>query len=71
MKELINLIPNYLYSDVEYARFCHLDIPGMRTEELTDEFHYLRAHLWGLPCDSWVRERVGVLETELKRRGKK
>ena len=68
---LINLIPDCLRSDVEYARFHHLDIPGMETEELTYEFHYLRAHLWGLPADNWLRKRVVVLDSELRKRGKK
>jgi len=68
---LINQIPDCLRSDAEYARFHHLDIPGMETEELIDEFHYLRAHLWGSPADSWPRERVTALETELRKRGRK
>lgn len=68
---LINLTPDPLQSDAEYARFHCSDVPDMETEELIDEFHYLRAHLWGSPADSWPRERVTVLETELRNRGRK
>ena len=64
------LIPDPTSSDQQYKRFYHLDLPELEDVELTDEFHYLRAHLWELPADKWLRERVKALETELyKRRG--
>jgi hypothetical protein len=62
------LIPDPLHSDEQYNRFHHLDIPYMETHELVDEFHYLRAHFWGLLADDWRRERVRMLESELKKR---
>ena len=62
------LIPDPLHNDEQYNRFYHFDIPYMETQELADELHYLRAHLWGLLADDWRRERVRVLESELKRR---
>lgn len=64
------LMPDPLAGDQQYKRFYHLDLPELEDTELTDEFHYLRAHLWGLLADNWLRERVKALETELyKRRG--
>lgn len=66
------LIPNPLNSDVEYARFHHLDIPDLEDTELVDELSCLRVFLCGLPPEHWLRKRVKVLQGELtKRRGKK
>lgn len=66
------LVPNPLDTYGQFYRFYHYDIATKKTEELADEFHYLRAHLWGLPSGSWLRERTMMLERELcKRRGRK
>jgi len=62
------LIPNPLASDRQYERFYCLDISGLEDMELTDELNYLRAHLWGLPPIHWARERVFLLEEEMKKR---
>lgn len=62
------LIPNPLNTDMEYARLYHLDLPYLDDTQLVDEFNYIRAHLWQLPPGHWLRERVRMLESELKRR---
>jgi hypothetical protein len=65
-------IPNPLNSDRQFARFCHHDVAYLTDYELKDEINALRPHLWGLPNDNWLRERVAQLEDELvKRRGGK
>jgi hypothetical protein len=64
----VTLIPDPLNSDVEYTRFNHLDIPDLEDTELMDELNCLRVHLWRLSSDHWLRERVKVLEGELKKR---
>ncbi|MFC2034883.1 hypothetical protein ACFLUJ_02045 [Chloroflexota bacterium] len=61
-------VPNPLISEQEYARFYHLDIPELENVELTDELHYFRSLLWGLPTEHWLRERVSQLEAELQKR---
>ena len=61
-------IPDPLNSESEYARFNHFDIPELDNSELTDELNYVKAHLWGVPRDDWQRQRVKVLETELRNR---
>ena len=64
------LVPDPLSSDRQYARFNHLDLPGLEDIELSDELYALRPLLWGLSGDHWLRERVQMLEDELvKRRG--
>jgi len=67
----ITLTPNPINSDVEYARFHHLDLENLEDTELRDELYALRPLLWGLSPDNWLRDRVKTLERELaKRRGK-
>ena len=63
-----SLIPNPLASDRQYRRFYCLDIGGLEDMELTDELNYLRPQLWGLPPVHWARERVFLLEEEMKKR---
>jgi len=64
------LVPDPLFSDRQFQRFCHLDIADKETGELADELYALRPQLWGLPADHWLRERVTMLEAEMiKRRG--
>jgi hypothetical protein len=62
------LIPDPLNSDAEYARFHFLDIPELDNIELRDELNYIKALLWGIPAEHWLRERVRQLETEITRR---
>jgi hypothetical protein len=62
------LIPDPLNSDVEYDRFNHFDIPELDDTQVMDELNYIKALLWGLPVDHWLRERVKALESELSRR---
>jgi hypothetical protein len=62
------LIPDPLNSDMEYTRFHHLDIPDLDDTKLLDELNYLRARLWNLPPQHWLRERANVLEHELAKR---
>lgn len=74
IKEMVTteLIPNPTESDRQYARYHHLDIAGSDDTALIDEANFLQSVLWGLPRDSWLRERVRLLRIELaKRRGKK
>ena len=68
MDNLTILIPNPLDSDQQYARFHHLDIPYLDDMQLRDEVNYFRVLLWGLPRGHWLRERVKILESELKKR---
>lgn len=66
---LINLVPDPLYSDLQYERFHHLDIPCLEDAELIDELHALAPLLWWrLPHGRWLRERVGELQKELSKR---
>jgi hypothetical protein len=67
---LPHVVPDPLSSNKQYARFRHLDIDGLQDSELVDERYALRPLLWGLPSDHWLRERVAVLESELRKRGK-
>ncbi len=62
------LIPDPLSSDKQFVRFYHLDVPELEDSELADEYHYFRAHLFRLPADDWLRERVARLEAELIKR---
>lgn len=62
------LIPDPLRSSGQYDRFYYLDIPELDDISLTDELYALRPLLWGLPADHWLRERVSMLETELRKR---
>jgi hypothetical protein len=62
------LVPNPLNSDRQYYRFHHLDLPDLDDTELADELNYLRPLLWGLDSEHWFRERVMMLENELRKR---
>lgn len=62
------LIPDPLNTDTECDRFYHLDVPELDDSELTDEVNYIRALLWQVPANDWLRERVNVLENELSKR---
>ncbi|MFW6105164.1 MAG: hypothetical protein ACOC7P_01120 [Chloroflexota bacterium] len=62
------LIPDPFASSQQFDRFHHLDLPGLDDSELIDELHALRPLLWGLPKDDWLRRRVMMLESEMKRR---
>jgi len=66
--QFLDLIPDPLSSLEQYYRFHHLDIPQLEDNELADEFNYLRTRLWQLPAHHWVRQRVAMIESELKRR---
>jgi uncharacterized protein YecA (UPF0149 family) len=48
-----------------YLRLYHLDIAGLKTSELIDEFNALRPQLWQLSADDWRRERVAAIIREL------
>lgn len=63
-----NLVPCPLSSDRQYYRFHHVDLPDLDDTHLTDELHYLRPRLWGIPPNHWLRERVARLESELRKR---
>ena len=65
---MTNLIPDPLNSDTEYDRFNHFDIPALDDTQLTDELNYIRALLWGIPAEHWLRDRAKMLETEITRR---
>jgi hypothetical protein len=62
------LIPNPIETEEQYGRFHHLDLPGLDDTDAIDELHALRPLLWGLPKDDWLRERVRMIDCELKRR---
>lgn len=77
------LIPNQLDSDQQYNRFHHHDLAHMETEDLLDEFYFLRSRLWLFKADlftrrfrlfeqsrkiQWARERTARIEAELRRR---
>lgn len=62
------LVPDPLVSDQQCARFYHADIEELEDTELVDELACLRVLLWKLPPDHWLRERVRVLEIELRKR---
>jgi hypothetical protein len=62
------IVPDPLYSDRQYARFHNLDLLGCEDTELLDELSTLRPLLFGLPAAHWLRQRVGAIESELKRR---
>jgi len=68
INQFLDLIPEPLNSLEQYYHFHHLDIPELEDDELIDEFNYLRTRLWRLPAQHWVRQRVAMLESELKRR---
>jgi hypothetical protein len=63
-----NVIPDPLISLEQLNRYCHSDITELEDTELTDEMNALRPLLWGLDSDSWLRDRVKRLETELAKR---
>lgn len=65
------LVPNPLDTDLQFARFHHLDVPCSDDMQLIDELDHLRVRLWGLPPDHWLRERVRILKNELRKRGKR
>ena len=66
---MICLIPDPNDSEAQYCRYYHLDIPGLDDTDIIDELHALRPLLWWkLAGDGWLRERVGLLESELRRR---
>ena len=62
------LVPDPLFSDRQYERFNHLDLPELEDGELLDELWALRPGLWGLDAEHWLRERVIMLEKELSKR---
>ena len=64
----IIVIPDPLATDGQYRRFYHQDIADCEDSELLDELWALRPHLWGLPADHWLRERIAKLEVELIKR---
>jgi hypothetical protein len=65
---MTTLIPNPFDSDSQYYRFHYIDIIALEDSELQDELWALRPHLWGLPANHWLRERVSRLEAELQKR---
>lgn len=68
IRDIGELVPNFLDTDRQYDRYHHLDLPGVEDIDLTDELNCLRVFLWGLPRDHWLRQRVRALETEAARR---
>ncbi len=62
------LVPDPLNSGRQYSRFYHLDLPDLDDTEITDELNYLRPLLWGLDSEHWLRERVKMIEGELRKR---
>jgi len=62
------LVPDPLVSDRQYDRFYHLDLSELEDMELTDGLNYLRPLLRGLDPQHWFRERVGMIEAELRKR---
>ncbi len=62
------LIPDPLADSKQYRRFYCIDLDELEDMELTDEINYLRPKLWGLPKVNWARERVWLLEEEMKKR---
>ncbi len=60
--------PNPFASLEQSDRFYHLDIPDLPDSELRDELYHLYPLLWKLPMDNWFRERVAMLEQELRER---
>ena len=62
------LVPDPLVSDRQYRRFHHLDMSALNDADLTDELNHLRSLLWGFPDAHWLRQRVGMIETEIRKR---
>ena len=62
------LIPDPLYSDGEYQRFYHLDLPELDDTQLTDEVNYIRPLLWRLESVHWLRARAKMIEGEIRKR---
>ena len=62
------LVPDPLVSDRQYERFHNLDIADLDDTELTDELNHLRPLLWGLDSQHWLRKRVEMILTELRKR---
>lgn len=63
----LDAIPNPLVSLQQCSRFYCLDLAWLEDTELADELNYLKPKLWGLPPEHWLRERVRLLEEELKK----
>jgi len=61
-------VPNPIDTEDQFYRYHNLDLPNLDIEELLAEFDWIRAHVWGVPANSWWRERVKAIEGELKTR---
>ncbi|OGN94155.1 MAG: hypothetical protein A2Z75_08370 [Chloroflexi bacterium RBG_13_50_10] len=81
---MIRLVPNPLYSDLEYSRYHHLDLQDMEVEDLQCELCSARCQLWALKSSDrwaqrlgrfeckhrivWLEERISRIWAELNRR---
>jgi len=61
-------VPNPFDSFEQRERYYHFDIPYLETAELRKELHALCPHLWELPDDHWMHQRVDMLQHELAKR---
>lgn len=68
--DIAELVPDPLYSDRQFDRYYHIDLPQLEDTDLIDELNCLRVFLWGLHRDHWLRQRVAALETESARRAR-
>jgi hypothetical protein len=66
VNERIDLVPDPIVSDKQFNRYYHHDLPEFKDEEIWDELNYLRARLWGLDSQHWLRKRVKALETQMR-----
>lgn len=66
---MIRLITNPYDTNSQYERFHHHDLANSETKELLYELYALRPLLWWrLRDNSWLQERVRVIEAELAKR---